>query len=407
MNIISEKLSQTGANLQGSEIRRLFAVSMRRNVISFAGGLPDPASFPAAEAARVIQALLAKNGPMYMQYGSSRGSVEGKNAAINRMNRHGILPAPEDIIITSGAQQAVNLMTTVFIDPGDVILTENPTFVGALGVFRNARARVVGVPMDENGMIVENLAEIVRDLVQQGKKIKFLYVIPSFQNPSGLLTAVVRRKQILEIAREHDFLVLEDDPYGELVFDGDLSKVRPIKSFDTEGRVIYAGSFSKMISPGIRMGWAVAPPALIERFDMAKQMVDVCSNPLMQALAWELCDSGFLDEHIKKLRGLYRSRAMTMLDALDEHMPEGVSWTKPAGGFYIWLTLPPAFDALKMLDPALAENVAYVIGNAFSPDGSAADNFRISFCHETEEVIREGIRRLGTAVKGMLGKARR
>ncbi|MBN1996100.1 PLP-dependent aminotransferase family protein [candidate division KSB1 bacterium] len=402
MNTLKEKLSMIGANLQGSEIRRLFAVSMRPNVISFAGGLPDPESFPAEEASRILSDLLKKEGSILMQYGSSRGSSEGIKAVLNRMNRHQISVNADEIIITSGAQQGINLLTTVFVDPGDVILTENPTFVGALGVFRNTRAHVMGVPMDENGLIVEKLEEIVQDLKSRKQKIKFLYIIPNFQNPSGLLTAVERRKQILQIATDNDFLILEDDPYGELVFDGDLSKVCPIKYDDKENRVIYCGSFSKMISPGIRMGWTVAAPELIERLDMARQMVDVCSNPLMQAMAWELCKSGFLDDHIKKLRQIYASRAAAMLDALQQHMPGGVSWTKPQGGFYIWLTLPPAFDAFKMLDKALAENVAYVFGNSFSPDGSAANNLRISFCHENEDDIHEGIRRLGVAVKGIL-----
>jgi len=398
MSVITNKLSTVGANLQGSEIRRLFAISMRPNVISFAGGLPDPGSFPAEKVAEISARLLREKGEIYLQYGPSRGTQEGIAAATNRMARRNITVDASQVIMTSGSQQAIDLMTKVFVDPGQVILVESPTFIGALGVFRNIQAETIGAPMDENGIIPDELEKLLNEIKRANKKVKFLYLIPNFQNPTGLTMSLERRQQVLALAEEHDFLILEDDPYGELWFSGGLESVRPLKSMDQDNRVVYTSSFSKIISPGIRLGWVAAAPEIIERFDMAKQMLDVCSPPLIQGVAHELTVTGFLDEHINRLRGIYQSRRDAMLEALSEYMPEGVHWTKPDGGFYIWVTLPEKINALDMLDTALANNVAYVIGSAFHADGSGKNTLRISFCHEPEETITEGIKRLAKAV---------
>ncbi len=398
MSTITDKLSVLGSNLQGSEIRRLFAISMRPNVISFAGGLPDPGSFPSEQVAEIAARLIREHGERYLQYGPSRGTKEGIAAAQHRMQRRDIHAETSQIIMTSGSQQAIDLMTKVFVDPGEVILVENPTFIGALGVFRNIRAKIQGVPMDEDGVIPAELEKRLQQARQNGDKVKFLYLIPNFQNPTGLTTSLQRRQEILLLAEQYDFLILEDDPYGELWFEGGLESVRPLKSMDQQGRVIYTSSFSKIISPGIRLGWIAAPPQIVERFDMAKQMLDVCSPPITQGIANELCMSGFLDQHIVRLRGIYQSRRDAMLQALKEYMPDGISWITPRGGFYIWLTLPEQVSALEMLERALANNVAYVIGSAFYADGSGRNTLRISFCHENEETIREGIKRLSKTV---------
>jgi 2-aminoadipate transaminase len=243
--------------------------------------------------------------------------------------------------------------------------------------------------------------DALEERLRTGKKVKFMYLIPNFQNPTGLTTSIEKRKGILELAREFDFLILEDDPYGELWFTGGLDGVRPIKAWDTEGRVVYTSSFSKIISPGIRLAWAVAPAEVIDRFDMARQMMDVCSNPLMQGIAKELCFSGFLDAHIERLRGIYAAQAAAMLAALEKHMPDGVTWTKPNGGFYVWLTLPDRLNALKMLPAALEKNVAYVIGSAFSPNSESNNELRLSFCHENEATLEEGVKRLAEVIKSM------
>jgi 2-aminoadipate transaminase len=396
--MFEDKLSYLGNHLQGSEIRRLFATSMRPNVISFAGGLPDPASFPKEKVAEILSKLLTEKGEIYLQYGGSKGNAEGIEAVLFQMKKRKIISKPENIIITSGSQQAVDIMTKILIDPGDTILVEDPTFVGALGVFRNYQANIEGITLLEDGIDLDQLLSKVKTK----KKIKFFYLIPNFHNPSGLTMSIEKRKKVLEIAREYDFLILEDDPYGELYFSGGLEGVQPIKSFDREGRVVYTSSFSKTISPGVRLAWVEALPEMIDRFDMAKQMLDVCSNPLMQGLAWEMCRSGFLDKHIEKLRSIYRSRAKAMLAALKKHMPENVRWTVPKGGFYIWLTLPQGVDTLDMLKSAIEQDVVYVVGSAFSPSWESKNCLRISFCHETEEVIAEGIKRLANSIKSYL-----
>ena len=404
MSLNLNKLSVMGKNMHGSEIRRLFATSMRPNVISFAGGMPDPGSFPSKKVAQLVEKLLLDRGEAYLQYGPSRGTTKGISAAIDRMKRRDIAAETDEIIMTSGSQQAIDLMTRTFIDPGDMILVENPTFIGALGTFRNGMAMITGVPIDNYGIIPEELVTILENTKKKGHKVKFLYLLPNFQNPTGQTMALERRKLVLQIAEEYDFLIFEDDPYGELWFTGGLDSVRPIKSLDQNDRVIYTSSFSKIISPGIRLGWLAAPSQLIERFDMGKQMMDVCTNPLMQAVAHELCVEGFLDEHIDRLRHIYSSRAQTMLNALSQYMPEGVSWTKPDGGFFIWVTLPEHVNTLKLLEIALANDVVYVIGSAFYAEANGENTLRISFCHENEQTIEEGIKRLGKAVKEYLVK---
>lgn len=404
MDQLKDKLSVLGQNLQGSEIRRLFAISMRPEIISFAGGLPDPDSFPSHRISDVIAKLLAEKGDIYLQYGASRGSQEGIAAAINRVSRRGIVTNPEEIIMAHGSQQVIDLVSKVLVDPGDIILVENPTFVGALGVFRNTFGKIIGVPQDDEGISPAELIKILDTAREAGDRVKMLYVIPNFQNPTGNSMSLKRRQQILAVAEQYDFFILEDDAYGELWFEGGLAQVKPIKALDQRHQVIYTSSFSKIISPGIRLAWTVAAPALIERLDMAKQMADVCCNPLMQGIAYDLCTGGYLDAHIDALREIYHSRCQAMLGALAKYMPEGISWTKPNGGFYIWVTLPPQLDVVKMLPKAIENNVAYVVGSAFFADGSGRNTMRISFCHEKEEVIEEGIQRLSRTVRAMLAE---
>lgn len=398
MEHILGKLSDLGKNLQGSEIRRLFAISMRPGVISFAGGLPDPGSFPASKVADVVNELLSTQGDIYLQYGGSRGTDQLNSAISELLKKRSISATKDEIIVTNGSQQAVNIVSSVFLDPGDTVFVENPTFIGALGVFRNAKANILGIPMDDGGVEISELRHRAHLLKKEGRPAKLMYLIPNFQNPTGLTLAQDRRQEILDIASEFDMLVLEDDPYGQLWFEGGPEMVKPIKAYDRENRILYTSSFSKIIAPGLRLGWIVAPQPLIERFDMAKQMIDVCSPPLLQGIGAELATSGYLDSHIEKLRFIYKSRCDAMLKALEQQMPDGVEWTIPKGGFFVWVTLPESVNALEMLPVALEKDVAYVIGSAFYADGSGKNTLRLSFCHEDEDTIHEGIRRLGEAV---------
>ena len=397
------RFSERARKMRGSEIRRLFAISMKPDVISFAGGLPDPGSFPCREVARASDKLLAEQGERMLQYGPARGTAELIDVVVERMAARDMSVAREEVLITSGAQQALDLAGKVLVDPGDVVLVERPTFIGALGAFRNYECRPVGVPMDDEGLDTDALSEALEELGEEAARVKFLYTIPNFHNPSGITMSPSRRKGLLEMAEEHDFLIVEDDAYGELWFEGGLESTRPIKAGDEDGRVIYAGSFSKLVSPGIRMGWMAARGDIIDKCEMAKQMMDVCPSPLIQSIVAELHNSGYLDGHVEELRAIYKSRRDIMLAALEEHMPAGVKWTRPAGGFYVWITLPEGMDALALLDTALKNNVAYVIGSAFFEDDSGQNTLRVSFCHETEDVIREGMARLGRAFTDALG----
>jgi 2-aminoadipate transaminase len=393
-----KKYSRLGTSLQGSEIRRLFSVSMQPDVISFAGGMPDPALFPSVRIAATVEKVLKEKGDRLLQYGPSRGTAEGIETVLYLLDRRNIKSESSQIVITAGAQQAINLATQVLIDPGDVILVEEPTFIGALGVFRNASAEITPIPMDEKGIIPAHLATVCEALQKKGKIIKLLYTIPNFQNPSGLTLAPERRPDVLRLAQYYDFMILEDDAYGELDFDLPSTSTEPIKALDREGRVIYLGSFSKILSPGIRLGWITAAEPLIDRLDMAKQMLDVCPNPLMQAVVSQLCREDFFLDHIPLLRKQYQNRCHAMLQALETNMPKEVTWTRPHGGFYIWLTFPESYDTQKMLPMALEDKVAYVIGSAFSASGKLHNTLRLAFSHESEQVIEEGIKRLAKTV---------
>ncbi len=404
MKTVEERLARRALGMKGSEIRRLFKMSMKPGVISFAGGLPDPQSFPSEEAAEILPSLLRQNGKILLQYGSARGDARLIQVIQNRMRQKGMETDPEEVLITAGAQQVMDLCSKILVDPEDTVLLESPSFIGALGAFRNYQARLVGVSMDESGIKLESLVDVLKSLQEEEGLPKFLYTIPNFHNPTGALMSQGKRRRLLEIADEFDLLILEDDAYGDLWFDGEGQEVLAIKSLDKQQRVIYAGSFSKIISPGIRLGWAAGPRELIEKFELARQVADVCPSPLIQALVVRLAEDGYLDHHIPQLREIYRLRRDAMLAALAKYMPEGVSWTAPKGGFYIWVTLPEQLDASELFPKAVEKNVAYVIGQPFYPDKSIKNTLRLSFSHEPEEVIEEGIRRLGEAVREALVK---
>ena len=402
MKGIEERFARRVLGMKGSEIRRLFKMSMKPGVISFAGGLPDPQSFPSEEAAEVLHSLLRQDGKTLLQYGSARGDTRLIQIIQKRMHQRGIETEPEEILITAGAQQAMDLCARVLVDPGDTVLVESPSFIGALGAFRNYQARLAGLPMEQSGVRLESLIKVLKNLQAEAASPKYLYTIPNFHNPTGAIMSQEKRRKLLKIADEFDFLILEDDAYGDLWFELGQQEILPIKSLDKQQRVIYAGSFSKIISPGIRLGWAAGPKELIEKFEIARQVVDVCPNPLIQALVVRLAEDGYLNQHIGELRETYRLRRDAMLAALETYMPEGVCWTAPKGGFYIWVTLPEKLDASELFPKAVEKNVAYVIGQPFYPDESIKNTLRLSFSHEPEDMIEEGIRRLGEAVKETL-----
>lgn len=399
MKTVEERFSKRALGMRGSEIRRLFAVSMRPNMISLAGGLPSPEAFPAERAAEIAERALREESSRAMQYGAARGDSQLIEVVVERMRARGMQVSPEEILITNGAQQGLDLAGKAFADPGDVILTEAPSFIGALGAFGNYEAKLVGVRLESDGLDMEELESTLKRLSQESTSPKFLYTTPNFHNPAGVTMSQEKRVRLMELAGQYDVLILEDDAYGELWFEGGPESTKPVKTLDEEGRVLYAGSFSKIVSPGIRLGWIAGPREIIDKFEMAKQMMDVCPSTLTQILVCGLARDGYLDRYVPKLRDLYRIRRDAMVGALEAHMPEGVTWTKPNGGFYVWPTLPEGMNALDLFHRAIERNVAFVIGAPFFPEGGGERNLRLSFCHETPEMIGEGIRRLGLAMK--------
>ncbi len=379
------------AGMTASEIRALFAVASRPEVVSLAGGMPNISGLPLDVVGSVIGELIANHGPVALQYGSGQGDPRLREQICDVMRLEGIEAHPDDVVVTVGSQQAVDLVTRIFCDPGDVVLCEAPSYVGALGVFRSFQAEVVHIEMDADGLVPAALDQAIRTVKAAGKTIKFLYTIPNFHNPAGVTLTAERRPEILRICREHDILVLEDNPYGLLGFEGD--PIRALRADEAEG-VIYLGSFSKTFSPGMRVGWALAPHAVREKLVLAQESATLCPPSFSQ-----MAVSAYLTSHdwlgqIKQMREMYRERRDAMMQALEDFMPAACTWNTPDGGFFVWVTLPVGIDAKAMLPRAVTARVAYVPGTAFFADGFGSGSMRLSFCFPTPERIREGVRRL-------------
>ena len=382
--------------MTASEIRALFAVASRPEVVSLAGGMPNLAALPLDSIAGVAEELVRDFGTVAMQYGMAQGDETLRDQICEIMRLEGIEGHPDDVIVTVGSQQALDLVTRIFVDPGDVILAEGPSYVGALGVFASYQAQVVHVAMDDQGLVPDNLRAAIASVKAAGGRIKFLYTIPNFHNPAGVSMAPERRPEIVEICHEAGILILEDNPYGLLGFSGET--VPALRSLDTEN-VIYLGSFSKTFAPGFRVGWALAPHAVREKLTLASEAADLCPPAFSQLMVSRYLTTQPWREQIKAFREMYRERRDATLSALTDLMPEGVSWTQPEGGFYVWVTLPPGIDAKAMLPRAVTARVAYVPGTGFYSDGFGASSLRLSYCYPTPERIREGVKRFAAVLQ--------
>lgn len=377
-----------------SEIRALFAVASRPEVVSLAGGMPYLAALPLDVVGDALARLVAERGTVALQYGSGQGDPVLRKRILDVMTPQRVNAHADDLVVTTGSQQALDLVTRIFVDPGDVVVAEAPSYVGALGVFRSYEAQVVHVPLDADGLIPAALEETLTRLDRAGRRVKMLYTVPNHHNPAGVTLSAGRRPQIVEIAQRHGVLIIEDDPYGLLGFDGD--PLPSLHSLDPDG-VIYLGSFSKTFAPGVRVGWAVAPHAVREKLVLASEAAILCPSALSQ-----LAVATYLDTHdwmgqVRTFRELYRERSEAMLGALADLIPSA-TWTNPGGGFYVWLGLPDGLDARAMLPRAVTERVAYVPGTAFYADGQGHSHLRLSYCYPTPERIREGIRRLAAVI---------
>ena len=393
---LQERYAHRAAHMKPSEIRSLFAVASRPEIVSLAGGMPNLSAIPMDMMAGIVETLIKDHGQEALQYGSGQGHPQLREQICDVMALEGIKANPNDVLVTTGSQQALDLISRIFIDPGDVVLVEAPSYVGALGTFAQYEASVVHVEMDQNGLIPEALRQAIKTLRYQGRRIKFLYLIPNYQNPAGVLLPADRRTEILDICRSEKIFIVEDNPYGLLGFD--RPSPNAMRAEDSEN-VIYLGSFSKTIVPGFRIGWALVPQSLKEKLVIASESSILCpSNFSQMAIASYLANQPWR-EQIASFCALYKVRRDAMLSALDAYFPKAATWTKPAGGFYVWVTLPPEIDTKAMVPRAIAAKVAYVPGTAFYADGFGSWSLRLSYCYPTPERITQGVMALSKVVE--------
>jgi DNA-binding transcriptional MocR family regulator len=382
-------------DLQVSAVRALFAVANRPEVVSLAGGMPNIADLPRQAIGEAFAKLVVDQGIQAMQYGSGQGEPFIREKIVEVMAEEQIKANADDVVISCGSQQGLDLVTRVFCDPGDVVLVEAPSYVGAIGTFKANQCNIVHVAIDEHGIVPELLRHAVVLLRSSGKKVKFLYTIPNFQNPTGITQTLARRRELVALAHELDLLLLEDNPYGLLSLEAE--PLPALRALDDQ-RVIYLGSFSKTFAPGFRVGWVLAPHAIREKLVLTQESATLCPPVFSQYAIAAYLDQFDWRGQIRVFREMYRARRDAMLKALTEHMPSGSTWTHPKGGFFVWLTLPEDLDSQAMLPRAVTARVAYTPGTAFYADGLGSRNIRLSFCFPTPEQIAEGIKRLGEVI---------
>jgi 2-aminoadipate transaminase len=396
----TDRYAERVAGMTASEIRALFAVASRPEVVSLAGGAPYVAALPLDAVGEMLARLGAEHGATTLQYGIGQGTLDLRERICEVMALSGIDAAsgaaPDDVVVTVGGQQAIDLVARLFLDPGDVVLAEGPSYVGALGVFQAAQAQVVHVQMDDDGLIPEALERAIAEVGRSGRRAKFLYTIPTYQNPAGVTLSEQRRERVLDICERAGLLVVEDDPYGQLGFDGEVPA--PLRARRRDG-VFYLSTFSKTFAPGFRVGWILAPHAVRDKLVIATEAQILCPSAFAQAAVTEYLTSMPWREQLKTYREIYRERRDALLGALAELMPAGTTWTHPGGGLFVWATLPTGLDAKAMMPRAIAARVAYVPGTGFYADGTGAEHLRLNFSFPPPERIREGVRRLAGVVE--------
>jgi 2-aminoadipate transaminase len=383
--------------MTSSAMRDLMAITERPEVISLAGGLPDTSTFPAESMAAIMSRVAVDSSARALQYGPTEGLASAKECIAQVMAQEGAPTDPGDILVTTGGQQVIDLVCRTLLDPGDVVVAEAPTYPGAIPAFCSYQAHVVQIDMDGDGMRVDLLEETLDRLEREGRRPKFIYTIPNFQNPAGVTLSLPRRRRLVEVARERELLVLEDNPYGLLRYEGD--PLPTLRALDGGEFVIYLGTFSKILSPGVRLGWAAAPGPVLDKMNVGKQAADLCSSSFTQLFVAGYFEQGRWMDYVGSLKELYRRRRDTMLDALAEHFGGEASWTHPQGGLFIWATLPEYIDTTDLLARALSRNVAFVPGRAAYMDGRGGSSLRLNFSGVGEYDIREGVRRIGEVVR--------
>lgn len=394
---LSAFYSKTARNMKRSEIRELLKVTRRPDIISFGGGLPDPSTFPVKELEEISCQLLREKGATALQYGPTEGEAPLREEIAKWMSHEKATIKPENILITAGSQQGLDIVSKVFLDPHDIVLLELPTYIGGLQSFNAYRAKMIGVPQDREGMRMDLLENALARLARRNKKPKFIYVVPDFQNPSGVSMSLERRKKLLELAYKYGVPVLEDSPYRDLRFAG--NPIPAIYNLDDQNQAIVLGTFSKLLCPGLRIAWIMAPAEWMDRMVVAKQAMDLCSPTYTQLLVAEYLRRGYLPGQIQNIRKLYGKKLKIMLEALNRHMPRGVKWSKPEGGLFLWIELPKRVSATALFPKAIEKKVAYVVGSAFHCDGKGQNTMRINFSYPTEQQIVDGIQRLAEMLR--------
>ncbi|MCU0257433.1 MAG: PLP-dependent aminotransferase family protein [Solirubrobacteraceae bacterium] len=383
--------------MTSSAMRDLMAITERPEVISLAGGLPDTSTFPAETLAAVMARVAADSSARALQYGPTEGMFATREAITRVMAHEGADVDPEDVIVTTGGQQVIDLVCKALLDPGDVVVAEGPTYPGAVPTLSTYQADVVQIGMDADGMRVDELEETLDRLEREGRRPKFIYTIPTFQNPGGVTLSLPRRRRLVEVAHERELIVLEDNPYGMLRFEGD--RLPTLLELDGGHFVVYAGTFSKILSPGIRLGWAVAPRPVLAKLNLGAQAATLCPSSFTQLFVNAYLESGHWEGYVAQLRELYRARRDVMLEALAAELPGEAHWTHPQGGLFVWATLPDFVDTTDLLALALHRNVAFVPGRAAYLDGRGGSSMRLNFSGSSEDEIREGVRRIGAIVR--------
>ncbi len=384
--------------MKASEIREILKLTQRPEIISFAGGLPAPETFPTGDLAEVTAKIMAEDGPRALQYSPTEGFMPLRETIAERMNsRLGTSVAATDVLVTSGSQQGLDFTGKILLDPGDVVLCESPTYLGAINAFKAYEPRFVEVETDDEGMVPEDLEQ----KLEHETKARFIYVIPDFQNPSGRTWSLDRREALLALARRFEIPVIEDSPYSEIRFDG--QPVPPLKSLEGSEWVVFLGTFSKVFCPGLRLGWLAAEPELFQKYVFAKQASDLHTSTLgqMQLAGW--LQRFDLDEKIRSTIDLYRGRRDVMLQAMEREFPDGIEWTRPEGGMFLWVTLPEGLDARVLLERCLEHDVAFVPGSSFFPEGGHENTLRMNYSISTPERIEEGVRRMAKALRAAIG----
>jgi len=394
--------SSVAKSIKASEIREILAIIReRKDVISLAGGIPDPQTFPREELAEFAKKMIIEMGNQALQYSETKGILEVREMLSHFLLEYrGISVDAENIIITTGSQQGLDLIARTFLDPGDIVITENPSYLAALGAFKVRGAKLVGIKIDKQGMKTDLLEETVKKLVNEGKKIKFIYTIPVGQNPAGTTMPPDRKKHLIEIANKYDLLVIEDDPYSYFIYDETVD-ITPLKAYDEEDRVIYMSTISKILAPGLRIGWLACPSGVTRKLELIKQYMDLHTPTLNQFIVAEAIRTGLVSQHAHKLSPFYKKKRDTMLKAIKDYFPENVWYTEPVGGFFVFVYVnKKGFDTGKLLYKAIDKyKVAYVPGKSFHTDDTGENSMRLSFSYPPPELIEEGIRRIAELIK--------